>query len=54
MTESEKLQALYAIRLIINCYLPSIRGVNAGGGMHDLNIWEKIREAIEAINATPE
>jgi hypothetical protein len=50
MNEAEKQMALYAISLIINCYLPSIRGVNAGGGMHSLEIWEKIRANIEAVN----
>jgi hypothetical protein len=47
MTTAERLMALKAIGLIIEYYLPSIRGHGFGGGEHSLDIWEKIRAEIE-------
>ena len=41
--------AMYAVDLIIDFYLPSIRGHAAGGDKHELRIWEIIRRAVANI-----
>ncbi len=41
--------AQVAVDLIIDFYLPSIRGHAAGGAKHELRIWEIIRRAVANI-----
>ena len=47
MNAADKSIALKAIDLIIEHYLPSIRGHASGGAMHSLYTWQMIREIVE-------
>lgn len=47
MNAAEKSIALKAIDLIIEYYLPSIRGSAAGGAMHSHYTWQMIREIVD-------
>jgi hypothetical protein len=44
---ADKSIAIKAIDLIIEYYLPSIRGHASGGAMHSLYTWQMIREIVE-------
>jgi hypothetical protein len=47
MDLAEKCMALTSIDLVIDYLLPFIRGNRHGGGAEELDIWEKIKRAIE-------
>ncbi len=51
MNAADKSIALKAIDLIIEYYLPSIRGHAPGGAMHSLYTWQMIREIVEKYEA---
>jgi hypothetical protein len=54
MNEAEKAMALRMVGLIIEYYLPSIRGGVEGGGAHTQEIWGKIRAEIESVDTEKE